>query len=286
MGSGRYSSSVYAASAATKAATGTSSFAYHDDVLRHVARDQWKPHQTLDPNGLTLRESRDSTEHPNSLAVACFLDVTGSMASIPRTLQTQLPRLLGELQGANGLDDVQVLFGGIGDATCDRVPLQIGQFESDNRLDQNLENLVLEGGGGGQLTESYELALYVAARHTSIDCFEKRGEKGFVFITGDEKPYPKVKKSEVQTIMNLGIQEDVKFADIMAEAQAKFHVFFILPTRAAHGTDPSIINFWKQAVGNDYFLTMQDEGEIVDVISQAIAATQAKSLTTPTTTTP
>lgn len=286
MGHGRYSSSVYAANTATRTAKGLSSFSYNDDHLSRVSRDQWKPHQTLDPDGLSIRESRDSVDHPNSIAVACFFDVTGSMAGIPRTLQKELPALLGSLQSTNGLDDVQILFGGIGDATCDAVPLQCGQFESDNRLDENLENLVLEGGGGGQLTESYELALYLAAKHMSCDCYEKRNEKGFFFMTGDEMAYPKVKKSEVQKILGLGIQEDVKFADILAEAQRKFHVFFILPTRASHGNDPSVIKFWKDAVGPDYFLTMQAEEEIVDVISTAIATTQAATLLSGTTAAP
>ena len=38
--------------------------------------------------------------------------------------------------------DPQILFGAIGDATCDRVPLQIGQFESDNRMDDDLGRIV------------------------------------------------------------------------------------------------------------------------------------------------
>jgi hypothetical protein len=28
------------------------------------------------------------------------------------------------------------------------VPLQIGQFESDNRMDEQLGNILIEGGGG------------------------------------------------------------------------------------------------------------------------------------------
>ena len=63
--------------------------------------------------------------------------------------------------------DPQIMFGAIGDATCDRVPLQVGQFESDNRMDDDLGRIVLEGGGGGQMTESYELAMYFMARHTA-----------------------------------------------------------------------------------------------------------------------
>jgi hypothetical protein len=78
------------------------------------------------------------------------------------------------------------MFGAIGDATCDRAPLQVGQFESDNRMDDDLSRILLEGGGGGQKTESYELAMYFMARHTAADCYEKRGKRGYLFIIGDE----------------------------------------------------------------------------------------------------
>ena len=91
----------------------------------------------------------------------------------------------------------QILIGGIGDATCDRAPLQVGQFESGIEIDEDLAKLWLEGGGGGQQTESYELAMYFMARHTSIDCLEKRGQRGYLFLIGDEMPYPKVKRKEV-----------------------------------------------------------------------------------------
>ena len=124
-------------------------------------------HPTLDPYGLTVRESRDSAEHPDSNPILISLDVTGSMGAVVRGIHRDLPHLHELLLGHKYIPHPQILFAAVGDATCDRVPLQVGQFESDNRMDQNLENMILEGGGGGQKTESYELAMYVAARHTA-----------------------------------------------------------------------------------------------------------------------
>ena len=86
------------------------------------------------------------------------------------------------------------------------VPLQVGEYESDNRIDENVEKLVLEGGGGGQITESYELGLYFMARHTAIDCFEKRGKHGYCFIIGDEMPYPKVRKTHINKLIGDGLE--------------------------------------------------------------------------------
>src|SRR5262249_16376976 len=131
MGSGRWSTDVYDAATRMRAATGASAFGYSDSGARVV-------HDRLNPFGVTVRESRDSDEHPTSLAIAVLFDVTGSMRNVPRVLQAKLPGLLGLLLRKGYADDPQILFGAIGDATCDRVPLQVGQFESDNRMDEDL----------------------------------------------------------------------------------------------------------------------------------------------------
>src|SRR5260221_2144263 len=183
MGSGRWSTDVYDAAVRYRAATRTGAFAYTDTGATHVHRD-------LHPYDVTVRESRDSAEHPRSLAIAVLFDVTGSMRNVPRTLQAKLPQLLGLLLRKGYADDPQIMFGAIGDATCDRAPLQVGQFESDNRMDDDLSRILLEGGGGGQKTESYELAMYFIARHTATDCYAKRGKRRYLFLIGDEMAYP------------------------------------------------------------------------------------------------
>jgi hypothetical protein len=145
---------VYDAAARYRAATGASAFGYSDSGATRV-------HPDLDPRDI-MRESRDSDEHPESLAIAVLFDVTGSLRHVPRALQEKLPQLLGLLLRQGYVEHPQILFGAIGDATCDRAPLQIGQFESDNRMDDDLGRILLEG-GGGQMTESYELAMYFMA---------------------------------------------------------------------------------------------------------------------------
>src|SRR5262245_31859455 len=118
MGSGVWSTDVYTRAETLRAARRASAFAYSDSGARVV-------HPTLDPHGVGMRESRDSAEHPRSLAVAVLFDVTGSMGGVPRVLQTKLPQLFGLLLRKAYATDPQILFGAIGDATCDRIPLQV-----------------------------------------------------------------------------------------------------------------------------------------------------------------
>ena len=150
-----------------------------DDVF--VSNKLGKVDPALDPKGLKMRESRDSDAHPDSNAIMVMFDVTGSMGSIPAHFASDkqaLPALMALLTSKGYIPDPQILFGAIGDANSDSTPFQIGQFESGNEMDDWLTKIFLEGNGGGQNHESYELAYYAATRHTSIDCFEKRNKKG------------------------------------------------------------------------------------------------------------
>ncbi|GAA4256086.1 hypothetical protein [Dactylosporangium darangshiense] len=261
MGSGTWSTDVYDAADRYRRATGTSAFAYSDSGARTV-------HKALDPKGVAARESRDSDEHPNSVAIAVLFDVTGSMGSVPRVLQQKLPQLLGLLLRKGYVKDPQILFGAIGDATCDRVPLQVGQFESDNRLDEDLGRFVLEGGGGGQMTESYELAMYFMARRTSIDCFEKRGRRGYLFIIGDEQAYQRVKPAEVEKVIGDRLAEPIGLRAIVDEVRRTYDTYYILPAGSSYAGNATILDFWRDLLGQNV-IALDD----LDAVCETIALT-------------
>ena len=261
MGSGIWSTDVYDAARTYRAATGASAFAYSDSGARKV-------HKSLDPKGVTFRESRDSAEHPRSTAIAVLFDVTGSMRDVPRVLQTKLPELFGLLLRKGYVSDPQIMFGAIGDATCDDVPLQAGQFESDNRMDDNLGNIGLEGGGGGQQTESYELAMYFMARHTSIDCYEKRGRRGYLFIIGDEMPYAMVKTGEVRKIIGDDLPMGIRTTDIVAELKRMYEVYYILPAGSSYVGDTETLGAWRKLLGQNVI----ELGDL-DAVCETIALT-------------
>lgn len=269
MGSGSWSRASYTNTARANADAGRSDFGYHDHVLASTPRSAWTAHADLDPNGVALRESRDSDEHPTSVAIAVLFDVTGSMGAVPRELQKKLPELFGLLLRKGYVEHPQVLFGAIGDATCDRIPFQVGQFESDNRLDENLTQIALEGGGGGQQTESYELAMYFMARHTALDCVEKRGHKGYLFIVGDEMAYPQVKPSEVRKVIGDEMAESISTQAILVELQQKYEVFYIHPMGTSYWGDPSQESYWRNLLGQGY-IKVEDLSAVCETIALTI----------------
>ncbi|HSA50392.1 MAG TPA: hypothetical protein VLH10_09815 [Yinghuangia sp.] len=268
MGSGNWSTNVYDAAQSYNARTGRSAFEYSRKAHTSVPRAKWKAHADLDPHGVTARESRDSDEHPTSLAISVLFDVTGSMRSVPVTLQTKLPELFGLLLRKGYVDHPQILFGAVGDATCDKVPLQVGQFESDNRMDDQLGNILLEGGGGGQKTESYELAMYFMARHTELDCLDKRGKRGYLFLIGDEMPYGRVKRREVEAVIGDKLGEDIPIEAIVAELQRKYEVYYILPAGSSYVGDTEVLGRWRELLRQNVI-----ELDDLDAVCETIAVT-------------
>jgi hypothetical protein len=229
----------------------------------------------MNPRGVTWRESRDSDTHPQSHAVGVLFDVTGSMQTVPRILQANLPKLMGLLVRKGYLEHPQILIGGIGDATCDAAPLQIGQFESGIEIEEDLGKLFLESGGGGHITESYELAMYFMARHTSLDCFEKRGRRGYLFIIGDEIPYARIKRTEVAAIIGDGLQADIPVEELVVELERLYDVYYVLPRLTSHWNNPVVHRRWMELLGQ-HVLRLEDPAGICELIASTIGFAEGK----------
>lgn len=224
----------------------------------------------MSPYGVNIRESRDSNDHPNSLAIVIGLDVTGSMGSIPHHLVKEgLPTMVGTII-QSGIPDPQILFLAIGDHEYDNSPLQVGQFESsDELMDLWLTKTYLEGGGGGNDGESYLLAWYFASKHTSIDCFEKRGQKGFLFTIGDEPTLKSVPKRRLEGILGEGQYSDVTANELLENASKSYNVFHIHIRETMAGSRTTTINGWKELMG-DHVLIAEHKDDVPKIISETI----------------
>lgn len=264
MGSSYWSDDFYNDRKAHRAATGTDAFEHH--VAVKTGKTKTATHPKMNPMDV-MRESRDSEAHPESVAIGVILDVTGSMCHIPRLIQDNLPKLLKSLNGV--VKDPQILFGAVGDAQAgDQGPLQTGQFESGIEMDDDISRFFLEGGGGGNAGESYELAIYFFARHTSIDCFEKRGKKGYLFIIGDEPPLPFVEPGDVKKLIGASIKR-ISVEDIVKECQKKYNIFFLIPDGTSHARETRLQDRWAGLLGPEHVIHL-NANETSSVIARQI----------------
>lgn len=278
MGSSSYSHDAYSyfsRTAKTKAA---------DDIF--TQNKAGKISEDMNPNGITYREARDSANHPESLAIMIWLDVTGSMGKIPEIIvKEKLDKIMSTLINHN-VKDAAVFFGAIGDHNTgrysDKYPIQVGQFESGtDELISCLSSVYLEGGGGGNSCESYCLAHYFAGKHTSIDCYEKRGKKGFLFTIGDESNH-KVLTAEEQ-IKIFGYEAGLTMTDkeMLILAQRLYHVFHIHVNETGYKDDPTVIGYWKDLLG-ERLIMMDDYNDVAEIIASTVAVMNGVSIDTVT----
>ena len=262
MGSGNYSQTAHEALLRGRASIPT------EQVFR-----QTECHPLMNPKGVKVRESRDGPDHPESQGIVFALDVSGSMGEIPKLMATQqLPNFMKVLMDCQ-IRDPQILFMAIGNATSDRAPLQVGQFESTAELmDQWLTWTYLEGRGGG-LGESYDLGFYFLATHTEMDCMVKRNKRGYLFMTGDEPPFPALSRHIVEGIIGDKLDEDISCEEVIAEVQKTYVPFFIIPDRARA---KQCERQWRDLLG-DHVLCLESPVDVCFVAAGTILLSEKRA---------
>jgi len=269
MGNSRWSSQ--AASHITRGNSAkTTNQVFQQNILKRVAPE-------MSPVGLKFRESRKSDTHPDPLGIMVFLDVTGSMGIIPELLIKETFPTMMEVIIKHGTLHPQVLFGAIGDQ-YDAAPVQVGQFESGaEELNKCLASVWLEGNGRGDMHEAYLLAWLIGARHTSMDNFEERGEKGILFTVGDEASHDHLKAIQLEQIMGYKEATSITDKDILAEAQRSFEVFHIHIQEGSYANNPMIFGYWRNLLG-ERFIVLEDKNQVAEVIGTTVAMLHGATL--------
>jgi hypothetical protein len=214
MGGGRYSIDI----ARTNRSSNNAAFQRPEITIREV-------HEALNPFG-----KRREVNNVTPIVVA--LDVTRSRGDDTKLMYEQLPQLMGQIELKGYIENPGISIAAIGDATTDQAPLQVGQFEGDNRLDEVLQRVWIEEGGGGTGQESYELAAYFYSRTNCVRLAQGIGKKGYFFFVGDEGFYPKVDKAAVRRIIGDELTDDLPAAEAFRRLQEKFHVFLLYPQKS------------------------------------------------------
>lgn len=245
----------------------------------HQVFTQRTVHGDLDPRKIVLRESCDSEDSPESFPIIIGLDVTGSMGYIAKDMvATQLGTLMEGILDEPSIKYPHMMFMAVGDAECDNVPLQVSQFEADIRIAQQLTNIFVESGGGGNDTESYDLPWYFAATKTKIDSFDKRGKKGYIFTIGDEMPPKGVTSRGLVTTFGTSFQESSYTSEQLLDmAQEKYHVFHIIVEEGSFARRAlnRVVPAWKKLLGKRA-LCLKDYTKLSDVILAAIRVNEGE----------
>ena len=210
------------------------------------------------------------TESESPLVIAC--DVTGSMGDWPATIFSKLPYL--ELEGQEYLGEgMEISFAAIGDCYTDDYPLQVRPFTSGKNLEKELKELVIEGNGGGQMHESYDLGALYYSRNVEIP---NAISPVFIFI-GDEMPYDFVDKGAAKDWAGSSLQERVSTGDVIEGLKQKFSTYLIrkpydFNSRDSMSDEDQEINrSWSQYIDQEHTAILPNANIVVDVIFGLLA---------------
>ena len=244
-------------------------------------------HTDFDPKNITMRESRDSASNPESNAIIIAFDLTGSMGQIPHAfVRKGLSRLVEEIirrskakpEVRKMVSDPHIMIMGVGDASCDRAPLQVTQFEADVRIGDQLTSIWIESGGGANTWESYNLPWYFAARRTSIDCFEKRAKKGYLFTIGDEMPPERLEGAHIEKVLGERVERDLSSADVLAMASRSYEVFHLIAEQGSHcrANHDAVFTAWRSLMGQRA-MPLADHEDLAQCVVSTIEVCEGES---------
>lgn len=265
MGAGRWDPSRYASFSASTVGRDTGAI-YTNRALP----------KSLDPKGISIRESRDSDENPQSNAIIVGIDVTGSMGMLADSIARQgLGTLFDEILKRKPVSDPHLMFMAIGDVNCDSAPLQVSQFEADARIIEQLQEIFIEHGGGGNNFESYNLPWYFAAMHTSIDCIEKRGKKGYLFTIGDEEAPEALTAAQIARVTGADPQQVLDNEQLLELVQRSYHVFHLMVEQGSHmrSYPDRVKRSWTNLLGQRA-VPLSDHTKLSEVIVSLIEVTE------------
>ncbi len=238
-----------------------------------------KINKALDPKGVKMRESRTSTDNPHPTPIIVGLDVTGSMGMLADVIAREgLGVLFQGILDRKPVPDPHIMFMGIGDvAAGDQAPLQVSQFEADNRIVEQLTQLYLEHGGGGNNFESYHLPWYFAGNHTVTDAMEKFGRRGYLFTVGDEGVPEDLTREQIERVLGYRPQVDCTTAQALVAAERLYNVYHIIVKEGSHARRhyDEMIGPWRELLGQ-HVITLDDHTKLAETIVSAIEVAEGR----------
>lgn len=219
---------------------------------------------SADPSVLkTTRRLKCANENP----IVVAMDVTGSMGIAAKVIYDKMPMFYGQIKIQDYLPDPAISFAAVGDINCDSDPIQICDFAEGDDLDAWLEKLYLEGGGGGQYHESYEMFAYFY--NEKVDLTHPK-RLPFLFFIGDEGFYQTIRGSDIKRYFNI-TSEDIDANGVFEDLKEKYNVFLVHKPYSFSATDTKIVREWTDAIGQENVLILEDPKSVVDVMLGAIA---------------
>jgi hypothetical protein len=242
---------------------------YRDDITTTESSNQLVINQGLHPDLDPKFYSQNNLKSKGRSPIVFALDVTGSMGEWVKTIYDKLPMFYGQIIQNEYTFDPTLSFCAIGDADCSKVPIQISGFSTGLDIDSCINKIFLEGGGGGNLRESYELAAHFYLNNCDLE----NHEFPFLFITGDEAFFNEITKVNVEKIFGQKLEKNLNSREVFKLLKKKFNVFHLRKTFEMEEKEKGMYKQWGDTLGQERVLSVNSPKASIDVILGCIAIT-------------
>ena len=219
----------------------------------------------------------DNVTTDSDAPIIIVVDQTGSMGEWPKIMFSKLPYLEHEAKEYLG-DGAEICFMAIGDANnpcSEKYPLQVRPFAKGLELKKRLEELVIEGQGGGSGSETYELAALFALEKVSMP----KAIKPLIIFIGDELTYDTISKDHAENIVGVKTESILTTKSVFDKLKEKMAVYFIQKSYGAGSgsgnkiseRDREAHSSWAKLVGEDHIAVLPSAERVVDVIFGILA---------------
>jgi len=224
-------------------------------------------HPNLDPKNWSESKIETYSRSP----IIFGLDVTGSMGEWVKIIYDKLPMFYGQIMMQKYLEDPAISFCAIGDSDASYAPLQVSPFSQGLEIDDQIKKIFLEGGGGGNSKESYELAAYFYLNN----CDLQNSQFPFLFITGDEIFFDKISCRAARKVLDISLPNNTELnsIDVFKDLCKKYNVFHIRKSYDDPQKEKEMRKKWAEAIGPERILDVTCPKACIDVILGAIAIT-------------
>jgi len=214
----------------------------------------------------------ESISTDSTAPIIIVIDETGSMGDWPATIFSKLPYLENEGKEYLG-EDFEIAFMAIGDAhNGEKYPLQVRPFAKGLELKDRLKELVIEGQGGSQTYETYELAGLYSLLKVNIP----KAIKPILIFIGDESAYDDVDRDQAKELVGVDLEKALPTQALFDKLKEKYSVYLIRKpygsgySRSDSNTmsdlDKRIVAQWEKLVGVDHIAHLPKAERVVDVI--------------------
>lgn len=193
-------------------------------------------------------------------AITLAFDVTGSMGTLPKVFCDKVAMLAGPYGLIGFLKDVHVSLAAIGDAIGDEAPIQICDYVPIKRLDPWLKRIWLEGKGGGNGAESYELLAWFYAHRVDLT----KAKNKLLIITGDEDFRDDLPQGDLRSIFG-GKLRNSQAKGVFSRLLELYNGNVFLIHRKFHYGDEQIVEHWESVLGQGHVLRLGTDKAVGDV---------------------